>query len=78
MATPVVVGLSDGSIDVGTPVVLFSLRLASGGNILSPGALARPLYTVAPDGRFLVNEAVEDTDATPLTAVLNWDAELPK
>jgi hypothetical protein len=54
------------------------MKLASGGNILGPGALARPLYTLAADGRFLVNEEVGDTSATPLTVALNWDAELTR
>ncbi len=36
-------------------------------------------YDVAPDGqRFLVGEPVEATNASPVTLVLGWDAELPK
>ena len=78
MAAPVIVGSSGQSIEAGTPVALFTPRLASGGAILSPGSLARPLYAVAADGRFLVNEAIEDAVATPLTVILNWDAALSK
>ncbi|MDO8629481.1 MAG: hypothetical protein Q7R41_03220, partial [Phycisphaerales bacterium] len=78
MAAPVIVGSSGQTIEPGTPVALFTPRLASGGNILSPGALARPLYAVAADGRFLVNEVVDDAAATPLSIILNWDAELTK
>jgi Tol biopolymer transport system component len=34
-------------------------------------------YTASRDGqRFLVNSSVASTDVTPLTVVLNWDAEL--
>ncbi len=77
-AVTVSVAPSGESIDPATPVSLFAARFASGGNVLTPGALARPLYALAADGRFLLNEAVEDAVTTPLTIVLNWDAELPK
>jgi Tol biopolymer transport system component len=76
MAASLAVGSDGQSLEAGTPVALFTPRLASGGTILSPGALARPLYAVAADGRFLVNEAAEDTATTPLTIILNWDAEI--
>jgi Tol biopolymer transport system component len=36
-------------------------------------------YDVTPDGkRFLVGEPIDATNASPVTLVLNWDAELPK
>jgi hypothetical protein len=43
-----------------------------------PRPLARPLYVVAADGRFLLSEAVETAtgDMTVLTVVLDWDAAL--
>jgi len=41
-----------------------------------PSGLARPLFAVAPDGRFLLNETVDEATTTTLTVVLNWDAEL--
>ena len=33
-------------------------------------------YAVAPDGRFLMNNVVEDTAPSPITIVLNWEAGL--
>lgn len=33
---------------------------------------------VAPDGRFLMNVAVEGATQPPITIVLNWDAGLKK
>jgi Tol biopolymer transport system component len=78
MAAPVVVGSDGQSLEPTTPVALFGVRLASGGNVLTPGALARPLYAVASDGRFLINEVAEsDRRTVSLTVVVNWDAELP-
>ena len=41
--TPVIVGANGQSVEAGTPVALFTPGLARGGNILSPGALARVL-----------------------------------
>jgi hypothetical protein len=80
MATPISMNADQQSIDAGVPTPLFSPRLASGGVILNPGALARPVYAVAADGRFLLNEAADDAgrDTASLTAVLNWDAGLKR
>ncbi len=37
----------------------------------------RPSFDVGPDGKsFLINRAVDQGRAEPLTLVLNWDAEL--
>ena len=76
MAAPLAVGSDGQSLEAGTPAALFTPRLSSGGTILLPGSLARPIYDVSADGRFLINEAVEDTSTKPLTIILNWDAEL--
>jgi serine/threonine protein kinase len=35
-------------------------------------------YDVAPDGRFLINTALESADASTITVVLNWTAGLKK
>jgi Tol biopolymer transport system component len=59
----------------GPPVSLFSIRLATGAYILSSGGNARAQYTVASDGRFLINAAV-DVNAAPITIVQNWQAAL--
>lgn len=79
MAAPIAVVSGGTTIDAGTPVALFTPRLASGGVVNVAGGLTTPQYAVAPDGRFLVNLAVEDATTTaPITVVLNWDAELGK
>jgi hypothetical protein len=65
------------TLEAGAPVPLFATRLASGGGIPS-GFLSRAQYAVAPDGRFLMNMAVESATSPPITVVLNWDAALKK
>ena len=74
MATPVRTSADGKTLDLGTPVPLFRPRLASGSGA-TPG---RAQYTVAPDGRFLVNTVVEDTAASPITVVVNWTEALAK
>jgi hypothetical protein len=59
-------------------VPLFPTRLATGGNIATAGFQARAQYTVAPDGRFLMNIAADDAVTSPITIVLNWTAGLKK
>jgi Tol biopolymer transport system component len=75
MAAPFTVATDAQSVETGRPVSLFTPRFATGGAILSPGALARPLYAVAADGRFLINEVTDaaNGDQTVLTVVLDWD-----
>ena len=66
MAAPI--GMNDGTVDPGFPVVLFKTRIVGGGR-------AYPIvhqYDVAPDGRFLINVRVGGTPASPLTLLLNW------
>ena len=66
--------VSDGPAAVaGRPVPLFQTRLATGAYILSSGINARAQYHVARDGRFLLNNSVEEA-AAPITIVLNWTA----
>lgn len=72
MAVSVAVKSVGQTLEAGTPVTLFAARLASGANVLAAGA-QRPQYAVAPDGRFLMDVAV-DAPASPITVVLNWDA----
>jgi hypothetical protein len=78
MAVAVTVGADKQTLVTGPPVPLFSIRLASGSGITGVGALTKPQYAVAPDGRFLMNVAVEEATRPPITIVLNWDAELKK
>jgi hypothetical protein len=40
--------------------------------------LDRNSYLISPDGRFLVNELVDEGLSTPLTLVLNWDGDFKK
>ena len=63
MATPI--AASAQSLEVGAPVKLFMTRISGGGGI---GSNAME-YAVAADGRFLINEVVEE--AAPLTVVIN-------
>lgn len=62
------------TVELGTPAVLFEAHLANI-NVASD----RPQYDVAPDGRrFLVNAASRQTQATPVTVILNWTSALKK
>jgi hypothetical protein len=65
---------SGGAPDVSAPVALFSTNAPSGTNILG----SKPQYLVTRDGRFLLNTAVEATNAPPITVVLNWQSERTK
>jgi dipeptidyl aminopeptidase/acylaminoacyl peptidase len=58
-----------GDIELGTPVQLFTPRW--GRTLSNPGPFTR-LYDVAPDGRFLVSELVEEPSYSPITLLLNW------
>jgi hypothetical protein len=50
----------NGTLDVGTPVALFTMRLGAE-------------FVASPDGqRFLLNTPLEDAVTMPLTVVLNW------
>jgi len=76
MAVSIGVGADKQTLETGAPVPLFATRLASGSGIT--GVVTKPQYAVAPDGRFLMNVAVEEATGSPITVVLNWDAELKK
>jgi serine/threonine protein kinase len=77
MAVPIQIGADRSTLSPGAPVALFSTRFATGANV-NLGWLSRPQYAVAPDGRFLMNVTVEDTTASPITIVQNWNAALKK
>ena len=68
MAVPV--ATSGTNFTAGTPVALFPARIA-------PGAGAnKQQYAVSRDGRFLINQPVEATAASPITLILNWNPNL--
>ena len=64
----------DDRLRFGPPAPLFTVNLPSGGNIFSSGGQQRAQYTVARDGRFLVNTSLNVTQ--PIQVVLNWPAAL--
>jgi hypothetical protein len=66
MAAPIVV--KGTVLEPGAPSALFQTRAFGGGT----DAYQRVQYDVARDGRFLINMAVDDTLASPITLLLNW------
>jgi serine/threonine-protein kinase len=73
MAAPIQVAADGRALSPGAPVALFPTRLTAGNGI---GGGAKAQFAVAPDGRFLLNVAVDDAAAAPITLVLNWTAAL--
>jgi hypothetical protein len=67
MAAPVTT--SNSAFEPGTPVALFQTRMVTVG---AGGTLIHPQYAVSADGRFLINQPVEESTATPITLILNW------
>ena len=67
MAVAVVV--NGAILEPGEPLPLFQARIA--GRTTSN---SRPQYDVAPDGRFLVNTAL-DSGASPITLLMNWNPD---
>jgi hypothetical protein len=78
MAVPIQAGSDGHTLSSGTPVALFSTRLATGSNVLVGGYNSRPQFAVAADGRFLMNVTAEETITSPITLVLNWQEELKR
>ena len=60
-------------LNPGAPVELFRKRIYGGGEDIQDG---RP-YDVAPDGRFLINTAL-DNAAAPITLIQHWNPEAKK
>jgi serine/threonine protein kinase len=56
------------TFDAGIPVALFPTRILGG----PVSVLNRPQYDVSRDGRFLINQLVEESTASPITLILNW------
>jgi Tol biopolymer transport system component len=61
-----------GTLEVGTPRVLFEAPFAS------RVGDERSEYAVAPDGRFLLTVDAEKRSADPVVAILDWEAALRK
>jgi len=68
MAAPITV--SGTTLNAGAPVALFQTRIVGGGTNIDLGRQ----YDVAADGRFLINVAINDAIASPITLILNWAA----
>jgi eukaryotic-like serine/threonine-protein kinase len=66
--------VADHNFQTGQRTALFATRV-------QPSSMVddRNSYALSPDGkRFLVNNLVDEVTSTPLTLVLNWDADLKK
>jgi hypothetical protein len=72
MAVPVAPAAGNRPLNVGKPTPLFSVRLATGLNIL-PAVGTKQQYAVAADGRFLMNVPVEGGSIPPITVVTGWN-----
>ena len=70
MAVPVAVLGS--AFEAGKPVALFGTHIGVG------TATWRAQYAVSRDGRFLINQVVEESTAAPITLILNWHPEQKK
>ncbi len=72
MAAPVKLLPDSQSLETGTPVALFPVRIA-GGPVFGNN---KQQYAVSSDGqRFLVNLAVDEGAASPITVIYNWKAK---
>ena len=69
MAAPVKLSPDGQSLETGTPVSLFPVRIAGGP---LPGT-NKQQYAVSSDGlRFLVNLAADEGTTSPITIIYNW------
>jgi hypothetical protein len=68
MAVPIAV--AGNSVVPGTAAALFPTRIVGGGADAQLG----PQYDVAPNGRFLINRALDGAPA-PITIIQNWNPE---
>jgi len=69
-----------GAVLMATGAAAASLQAEApaGTSVTTPGGASRGQYIVAPDGRFLMNVAVDDAAPVPISIVLNWDRLLKK
>jgi hypothetical protein len=74
MVAPLKLSVDGESLETGTPAALFPVRIA-GGPV--PGTNNQQ-YAVSADGeRFLVNLAVDEGTASPITLIYNWHPPKP-
>ena len=78
MAVPVTVAPAGDALGLGAPVVLFPTRIATGVSNSSGGIFSRAQYALASDGRFLMNVAADETSASPISIIFNWETALKK
>jgi eukaryotic-like serine/threonine-protein kinase len=71
MAAPV--SAAGTSFEVGTPEALFPTRIVEGGSTRN-----QPQYDLSRDGRFLINQPVQDATTAPITLLLNWNPAAKK
>src|SRR5437867_8480783 len=75
MAAPVKLSPDGQSLETGTPAALFPVRIAG---VPLPG-VRKQQYAVSSDGqRFLVNLAVDEGAASPITLIYNWKPKAAK
>jgi len=68
MAVPIRVASDGGKIEPGAPLALFRTDVGSTASLAY-----RQQYVVSPDGRsFIMNSAVTEGSASPITVILNW------
>jgi Tol biopolymer transport system component len=72
MAVPVIP--SSSTFEPGIPVALCPTRLLYAGI----GTVNKPQYAVSRDGRFLINQPVEESTASPITLLLHWNPDSKK
>ena len=68
VAVPIVA--HETTFEAGTPISLFHMRIVNYGT--GTVSALRPQSDVAPDGRFLVNVAIDDSAPFPITLIVNW------
>ncbi|MGH9845456.1 MAG: hypothetical protein ACREEM_42635 [Blastocatellia bacterium] len=59
------------SFEAGSPAPLFEFRTGSNN-------LTTPYYSVSSDGKRFLLSTIVQTEATPLTVVVNWTADLKR
>jgi hypothetical protein len=66
MAAPVAGDVKGAAFVTGTPLALFPTQMRGTGVVIKPD------YAVSRDGRFLINQRVEESTAVPITVISNW------
>jgi hypothetical protein len=59
-------------LEAGVPKVLFELRIPG------PPRNRNSYVVAAADQRFLINSTIEESNATPISVVVNWTADLKR